>query len=75
VQIRRVILGLYVDYLHGIYTVEGIDPYFGTAEPNDIRYKGDIVKHYIKIARTEGISLLPQDIVITKIVISRFYCI
>jgi hypothetical protein len=42
---------------------------------NDIRFKEDIVRSLIKTPRTEGISLRPKDIVVNRIVISRFYCI
>jgi hypothetical protein len=47
---------------------------FGTINANDIRYKEDIVRSLTKSPGTEGISLLPKDIVISHIVISRVYC-
>ena len=45
-----------------------INPYFWTAEPNDNRYKGDIVKYTAKN------RLDRRKIVITQIVSSRFCC-
>ena len=46
----------------------------GTVKPNDNRYKGDIVIPNIKNVGANKISVSGKDIVVTKIVISRFCC-
>jgi hypothetical protein len=42
--------------------ISAINPYFGTAKPNDICYKEDIVISSIKNVRTNKISVLSKDI-------------
>jgi hypothetical protein len=49
--------------------ISSINPYFGTENANDNRYKEDIVNILQKNNGTEEISLICKDIAI-----SRFYC-
>lgn len=58
-----------------IITISLINKKNGTVEPNDIRYKEDIVILSTKNVRANKISVLCKNIVIAQIVISRFHCI
>jgi hypothetical protein len=56
-------------------TISSLNPYFGTENANDNRYKEDIVNLLQKNKGAERISLTCKDIAISGIVISRFCCI
>jgi hypothetical protein len=48
--------------------------YFGTAEPNDNRCEGDIVKDTAKPNRDQRKIVITPGYRYTRIVISKFYC-